>query len=137
MKVIKQINNQVPKTFEANRTQINVGVKELDDGSYSYTTVIIENPENYTDEALLEIASNAARSSAMLEGDVYTLDGKEYRVSFTKDDGDGIMQVKSAFELGLTSTTIHFENGTRMPISAAEFGAFAAWFVAKRNEFFV
>ena len=137
MKVIKQTNAIEPNTFEANRTQINVGVKELDDGSYSYTTVIIENPENYTDEALLEIASNAARSSAMLEGDVYTLDGKEYRVSFTKDDGDGIMQVKSAFELGLTSTTIHFENGTRMPISAAEFGAFAAWFVAKRNEFFV
>ena len=137
MKVIQQTNSERPNEFEANRTQINVGVKELDDGSYSYTTVIIENPENYTDEALLEIASNAARSSAMLEGDVYTLDGIDYKVSFTKDDGDGLAQVKSAFELGLTSTTIHFENGTKMLISAAEFGAFAAWFVAKRNEFFV
>lgn len=137
MKIIKQTNQEMPKTFEANRTQINVGIKQLEDGSYSYTTVIIENPENYTDEALLEIASNAARSSAMLEGDTYTLDGKEYRVSFTKDDGDGLMQVKNAFELGVTSTTIHFANGTNMPISAAEFGAFAAWFVQKRNEFFV
>ena len=137
MKTINQINTIEPNTFEANRTQINVGVKQLDDDLYSYTTVIIENPENYTDEALLEIASNAARSSAMLEGDVYTLNGIDYKVSFTKDDGDGLMQVKAAFELGLTATTIHFANGTNMPITAAEFLPFAEWFVTKRNEFFV
>ena len=137
MRVINQINTIEPNTFEANRTQINVGIKQLEDGSYSYTTVVIENPENYTDEALLEIASNAARSSAMLEGDVYTLGGKEYRVSFTKDDGDGLIQVKTAFELGLMDTNIHFVNGTNMPITAAEFLSFAEWFVTKRNGFFV
>ena len=73
----------------------------------------------------------------MLSGVPYPLDGVEYQLSFTSDDGNGLLQVKAAFELGLTSTTIHFENGTKMPITAAEFGAFAAWFVNKRNEFFV
>ena len=73
----------------------------------------------------------------MLSGAPYTIDGTEYQISFTKDDGDGLVQVKSAFELGVTITTIHFENGTKMPITSAEFSAFAAWFVQKRNEFFV
>ena len=92
------------------------------------------------DAIALEQAKQEAkeqRAAAMLEGDVYTLDGKEYRVSFTKDDGDGLMQVKSAFELGLASTIIYFANGTKMPITAEEFEAFAVWFVNKRNEFFV
>ena len=136
MKVIKQTNSERPKVFEANRTQVNVGIREID-GGYKYCTVIFDTPENYTDEALLEIAEREWRTVAMLEGDAYTLIDTDYQISFTKDDGDGLMQVKSAFELGLTSTTIHFENGTKMPISAAEFGAFATWFVAKRNEFFV
>ncbi len=136
MKVIKQTNQEMPKVFEANKTQVNVGIAEVD-GVYSYYTGIIENSENYSDETLIEMAEREARKMEMLEGDIYTLGGTEYQVSFTKDDGDGLMQVKSAFELGLTSTTIHFENGTKMLISAAEFGAFAAWFVTKRNGFFV
>ncbi|MGE4399388.1 MAG: hypothetical protein AB7D29_07695 [Campylobacterales bacterium] len=94
-------------------------------------------PTPEQEAAIAEAKAKAERIAAMLNGGVYTLGNTDYRVSFTKDDGDGLMQVKSAFELGLTSTTIHFENGTKMPISAAEFGAFAAWFVAKRNEFFV
>ena len=81
--------------------------------------------------------AKAERATAMLSGAPYTIDGTEYQISFTKDDGDGLVQVKSAFELGLTSTLIHFDNGTKMPITSVEFGAFAAWFVQKRNEFFV
>ena len=136
MKIVQQTNQEMPKVFEANRTQVNVGIVEVD-GVYSYYTGIIENPENYSDERLIEMAEREARKMGMLEGDTYTLGGIDYQVSFTKDDGDGLMQVKSAFELGLTSTTIHFDNGTRMPISAAEFGAFAEWFVTTRNGFFV
>ena len=120
------------------------------DGNREYELIKLwiaegNTPEpEYTEAELAELEKEQAdirakeqRAAAMLEGDVYTLDGKEYRVSFAKDDGDGIMQVKSAFELGLTATTIHFENGTEMPITAAEFEAFAVWFVNKRNEFFV
>jgi hypothetical protein len=84
-----------------------------------------------------ELAEQSAQRKAdMLEGEVYTLNGTDYQVSFTKDDGDGLVQVKSAFDLGLTSTTIHFDNGTKLPITAQEFPAFAAWFVERRNSFF-
>ena len=120
------------------------------DGNREYELIKLwlENgntPEpEYTEAKLGAIALEQAkqeakeqRATAMLEGDVYTLDGKEYRVSFTKDDGDGLMQVKSAFELGLASTIIYFANGAKMPITAEEFEAFAVWFVNKRNEFFV
>lgn len=80
---------------------------------------------------------NRARQEAMLTGDTYNLNGTDYKVSFTKDDGDGLMQVKSAFELGLTNTIIHFDNGTNIPITKEDFIPFALWFVNKRNEFFV
>ena len=120
------------------------------DGNREYELIKLwiaegNTPEpEYTEAELAELEKEQAdirakeqRAAAMLEGDVYTLDGKEYRVSFAKDDGDGIMQVKSAFELGLASTIIYFANGTKMPITAEEFEAFAVWFVNKRNEFFV
>ena len=81
--------------------------------------------------------AKAARLSAMLSGVPYPLDGVEYQISFTSDDGNGLLQVKAAFDLGVEATNIHFENGTTMPITAGEFSAFAAWFVAKRNEFFI
>ena len=80
---------------------------------------------------------NKKRHEEMLSGDSYMLGGKDYQISFTSEDGNGLMQVRVAFDLGIEATTIHFENGTKMPITSAEFGAFAAWFVAKRNEFFV
>lgn len=82
-------------------------------------------------------AQEQSRKDAMLTGAIYTLNGADYQVSFTKDDGDGLVQVKSAFELGLTNTNIHFENGTVMPINAADFPDFALWFVNQRNGFFV
>ena len=81
--------------------------------------------------------AKAARSAAMLRGAPYMLDGIEYKISFTSEDGNGMAQVKTAFDLGVEATTIYFSNGTKMPITSAEFGAFAAWFVAMRNEFFV
>lgn len=71
------------------------------------------------------------------EGEVYTLNDVDYKVSFMKDDADGLMQVSMAFQLGLTETVIYFENGTKMPIKNTEFEAFAIWFVGKRNSFFV
>lgn len=84
-----------------------------------------------------ELAEQSAqRKSDMIEGEVYTLNGTDYQVSFTKDDGDGVVQVKSAFDLGLTSTTIHFDNGTKLPITIEDFPIFATWFVERRNSFF-
>ena len=120
------------------------------DGNREYELIKLwiaegNTPEpEYTEQELEAIAKEQAnseakeqRAAAMLEGDIYPLAGVDYRVSFTKDDGDGLMQVKSAFELGLASTIIYFANGAKMPIAAEEFEAFAVWFVNKRNEFFV
>jgi hypothetical protein len=72
------------------------------------------------------------RIESMLTGEDY----KGYMVSFTSDDGNGLVQVKTAFELGLTETNIHFSNGTVMPMTSEDFPEFALWFVEKRNSFF-
>lgn len=94
--------------------------------------------EKQEQEALKKIEEDKkSRASAMLAGAVYTIDGKDYIISFTKDDGDGLTQVKSAFDIGLSATTIHFENGTKLPITGEEFLPFSLWFVNKRNEFFL
>lgn len=85
-------------------------------------------------KALLE--ADKQRDEAMLTGDTYTLNGKDYQVSFTKDDGDGMVQVQIGFSLGLASTTIHFNCGTKLLITADEFLPFALWFVTERNKFF-
>jgi len=74
---------------------------------------------------------------AKQNGEAYLLNGEDYRVPFMKDDADGVMQVKAAFDLGLTDTVIHFTNGTKMPITATEFRDFVVWFVTKRNSFFM
>lgn len=77
------------------------------------------------------------RNALMLEGSIYTLNGIDYKVSFTKDDGDGMIQVKNGFDLGLENTVIHFDCGTKMPITSSEFLVFAKWFVTERNKFFI
>lgn len=88
-------------------------------------------------EQALKLEQSKARDEAMLASATYNLNNEDYQISFTKEDGDGLVQVKSAFELGLTQTTIHFSNGTKMLISSSDFQAFALWFVNKRNEFFI
>lgn len=98
-----------------------------------------EPEPEFTEEELArqELAKQLEqRKAKMIEGEVYTLNNVDYPISFTKDDGDGLVQVKSAFDLGLTSTIIHFENGTKLPITSSEFPEFALWFVEKRNSFF-
>jgi len=60
-----------------------------------------------------------------------------YMIPFMNEDAMGMLQVKAGFEMGLTSTNIEFSNGTIMPISTTDFPAFAAWFVEKRNGYFV
>lgn len=97
----------------------------------------LQREQEEQEEQALKLEQSKARDEAMLVGATYTLNDTDYKISFTKEDGDGLVQVKSAFELGLTQTTIHFSNGTKMPISSSEFQTFALWFVNKRNEFFL
>lgn len=100
-------------------------------------TEALNKEQKEQEEQALKLEQSKARDEAMLAGVHYKINDTDYQISFTKEDGDGLVQVKSAFELGLTQTTIHFSNGTKMPISSSEFQAFALWFVNKRNEFFL
>ena len=88
MTVIKQFNTELPAHFEANRTQVNVGIthaiKTVEDAEvsgYEYFTVCFEHPEWYTDDALFAIAKKEARtyetSKIIVEIDGFTLDGDE------------------------------------------------------------
>ena len=45
-------------------------------------------------------------------------------------------KAKAAFELGLPETIIEFSNGTKLPMVAQDFPAFAKWFVIERSNFF-
>jgi len=97
----------------------------------------------YTDEELAAIEAQKsideqekARDAAMLAGMPYTLDGVDYMVSLTSTDGNGMLQVEKAMLAGL-NTVILFKNGTKMPMAPDKFDAFAAWFLVKRNSFFV
>lgn len=85
-----------------------------------------------TAEQLAQEAS-ILRDQAMLTG----IDYQGSMISLTDVDGNGMLQVKAAFEMGLPSTTIHFKNGTKLAMTAADFPAFALWFVTERNRFFV
>lgn len=99
--------------------------------------ILLEAEKLEQEEQALKLEQSKARDEAMLAGATYNLNNEDYKISFTKEDGDGLVQVKSAFELGLTQTTIHFSNGTKMLISSSDFPTFALWFVNKRNEFFL
>jgi hypothetical protein len=82
----------------------------------------------------LQAEASVLRDEQMLEGVLCPLN--DLVISLTKEDGDGLLQVKAGFELGLINTVIHFKNGTKLPITAEEFPAFALWFVQERNKFF-
>lgn len=83
----------------------------------------------------LLVEADDANYKAKTEGELYP--GTNYKVSFVTEDANAIMQVKAAFEMGLSTTNIKFSNGTVMPIQATEFTDFAIWFVTKRNSFFI
>lgn len=102
----------------------------IDGKNISFDKVDWKTPENIALE--VEKKEEVERKKIMLQGAMYN----GYQISFTKDDGDGIVQIKSAFEMGLSSTIIHFDCGTKMPINSSEFNDFALWFMAERNKFF-
>ncbi len=94
---------------------------------YDEATKSFTRPKKEVVKSDAEIRSESMRKGADYNG---------YQISFTADDGNGVLQVKAAFDLGLTKTNIHFANGTVMPITATEFSEFALWFVEQRNSFF-
>lgn len=130
---IKEWNLEAPQPTEA----------EISD-----TSLVIEEMEAKKEA---EQAASKARDEAMLAGFAYGTndDGTERRISVTKDDGDGMMQVEATFkrlreaivkgELPPETeikTVIHFKNGAKLPITEAEFSSFSLLFVIERGKFF-
>lgn len=137
-----------------------------DDWGYIAVVQKPEQPNSYSmwDEESLSWIENAelkakfdkyeadnARDNAMLEGFIYgtNADGTDRYISVTKDDGDGMMQVDKSFErmrAAITAgilppdtqiqTTIHFKNGTKLPINEVEFDMFSILFALERGKFF-
>jgi hypothetical protein len=109
------------------------------------TYVYFDTKENVEDSVIEDATALKTKKEAEQEkadiktnGEIYTLNGVDYKIPFMKDDADGVVQVtlgfmKSAFE----QTTIVFSNGVELPIKATEFDDFATWFAEKRNSFFV
>ena len=97
--------------------------------------IAIEDFEAKVKELKIEYEAEQAIKKTKTEGKLYP--STEYIVSFTKDDTMGMDKAKAAFELGLPETVIKFSNGTKMPIKAEDFPAFAKWFTVERNSFFI
>jgi len=102
-----------------------------DESTWSWVENIAMKDAYNTEQAA--IAASVLRDAAMLSG----VDYQGSMISLTYDDGNGMLQAKAGFEMGLTTTTIHFKNGTKLPMSAANFPSFAQWFVTERNKFFL
>lgn len=130
-------NDNIVKCHSYSDVQMDMLRVDLGDDVAEYESIISEIEANIvpplpkTQEEIDQEVSQA-RDKAMLAGFEYN----GVQISVTKDDGDGMVQVKASFELGLTSTVIHFANGTKLPMTAEEFPAFALQFVTERGKFF-
>lgn len=110
-------------------------------------TVVIgqdEDGNDITEDQLVHVYDPVDVSSQIAQWKIhnhlekqYGLDYNGYMIPFKNEDAMAMLQVKAAFEMGLTSTNIEFSNGTIMPMTATDFAAFALWFVEKRNGYFV
>jgi hypothetical protein len=84
-----------------------------------------------------DISAEYQIEKAKKEGAVYTLNGVDYKISLTSDDAVGLMQIKTAFDLGVPKTVLYCANGTKVPLTPSDLMPLAQWFTQKRNQFFV
>ena len=54
------------------------------------------------------------------------LDYNGFQIPFTNEDAIAMLQVKGAFDFGITHTNIEFSNGTIMPMTPDAFPTFAS-----------
>lgn len=109
------------------------------------TYVYFDTKENVEDEVIAEATTLKTKKEKEQEqkeikvnGEIYTLNGVDYKIPFMKDDADGVVQVTLGFmKNAFIETTIVFSNDVRLTIKATEFDEFAMWFAEKRNSFFV
>ena len=93
----------------------------------------------FTEEELQKQAETKAIYNRKYIGVEYTnLSDEVYIVSLTNDDANGLIQVKTAFEMGITETNFYFENGTIVPLKSVDDLLHLGQFVSiERNKFFL
>ena len=90
------------------------------------------------DEILLQEELKAHEDRKNLGIDYTNLEDQVYKVSLTNDDANGLIQVKTAFEMGITETNFYFENGTIVPLKSIDDLLHLGQFVSiERNKFFL
>ena len=92
--------------------------------------MIIINQEKVAEIVAKSLKSNGVEYTNLL--------GDMYKVSLTSEDANGLIQVKTAFEFGITETNFECINGTTVPIKSIEDLLHLGEFVAtERNKFFI
>ena len=90
------------------------------------------------EDILKDAEIKASRDRKNLGIDYTNLDGITYKVSLTTEDANGLIQVKTAFEFGITETNFECSNGTFVPIkSLKDLLHLGEFLVTERNKFFV
>ena len=96
-----------------------------------------------TDDELAKISAKAAEIEAEDQARQkkaarkMNCDYNGVSISLTSKDALGLMQVKTAFELGVAETVFVFQNGTQMSLTTEPFPALAQFFAHERNKLFV
>lgn len=86
----------------------------------------------------VEVANQVIYDRKYLGIDYTNLEDEVYKVSLTNDDANGLIQVKTAFEFGVTETNFYFENGTVVPLKSIDDLLHLGQFVSiERNKFFL
>lgn len=98
-----------------------------------------EPEAEFTDKEIIKQEEIKASSDRKYLGIDYTnLEDEVYKVSLTNDDANGLIQVKTAFEMGITETKFYFENGTVVPLKSVDDLLHLGQFVSvERNKFFL
>ena len=93
----------------------------------------------FTEEEILRQEETKASSDRKNVGVDYTnILGDVHKVSLTNDDANGLIQVRTAFEMGITETNFYFENGTIVPLKSVDDLLHLGQFVSiERNKFFL
>ena len=100
--------------------------------------LINEAISTQTKKRLEEEKIKASNNRKNLGIDYTNLSGDAYKVSLTNDDANGLIQVKTAFEMGITETNFCFENGTVVPLKSIDDLLHLGQFISiERNKFFL
>lgn len=111
---------------------------ELPDGSKVYG-VDTKEDRDWLEDKGVDVDDLEAQENIEIEKEKrkQNTDYNGTMVSLTSKDALGLMQVKTAFELGVTETNFIFQNGTVMHLTPETFTPLASWFAVERNKLFM